>query len=398
MKRFLLFSILFFSIFLGKAQHYHFVYLQSDNAQPFYIKVGDKIYSSSQSGYTIIPKLLSGEQSIWVGFPKNEWPQQKFNISISGSDMGFLLKKDDSKGWYLFNLQTLTTLNASINGKNPEDKAVADATPNSFTSTLADVVNTPSLKVQENAGQNKPAKTDVISENQKLENKSSDIVLESKKEAQKSETPVFPAVRRQAVNNGPNSFTYIVLNDGNQDTIVIDFEEELNTKPEVKVGNADNQIQPAPKTSADSVESRDKMDEKGEKELRFISLDLQSEVADSNKPNSAPKPITEKEVKMINSDCKQIASDNDFFKLRKKMSAQKSDEEMVQVAKKQFKHKCFSTEQIKNLSLLFLNDEGKYHFFDASYPFTHNSNEFKSLESQLNDPYYINRFRSMVNR
>lgn len=398
MKRFLLFLILFLSILLGKAQHYHFVYLQSDNAQPFYIKVGDKIYSSSQSGYTIIPKLQSGEQNIFIGFPKNEWPQQKFNISVSGSDLGFLLKKDATKGWYLFNLQTFTTLTALTNGKNPEEKAVADATPNSFTSTLADVVNTPSLKVQENADQNKPAKTDVESENQKSETKSSVIVSESKKETQKSETPVFPAVRRQSVNHDPNRFKYIVLNDGNPDTIVIAFTEEMNTKSEVKEGSMDKQIQPASIVIANSVDSEGKKDEKGEKEPKFISLDLQAEVADSNKPISVPKPITEKEVTMINSDCKQIASDNDFFKLRKKMSAQKSDDEMVQVAKKQFKSKCFSTEQIKNLSLLFLNDEGKYHFFDASYPYTYNSNEFISLESQLKDTYFINRFRSMVNK
>lgn len=398
MKRFLLFSMLFFSFLLSKAQHYHFVYLQSDNAQPFYIKVGDKIYSSSQSGYTIIPKLQSGEQNIFIGFPKNEWPQQKFNISVSGSDLGFLLKKDDTRGWYLFNLQTLTALTAVYNDKNSDENAVADATPNSFTSTLADVVNTPSLKVQKNAEQNKPAKTDVVSENQKLEIKSSDIVLESKKEAQKSEAPASPTVRRHSVNHDPNSFTYIVLNDGNQDTIVIAFTEELKTKTEVKEEREDKQIQPAPLSIANPVVERDKREEKGAKEPKFISLDLQAEESGSNKPIPAPKPITGKEVTMINSDCKQIANENDFFKLRKKMSAQKSDDEMIQVAKKQFKSKCFDTEQIKNLSLLFLNDQAKYHFFDASYPYTYNSNEFKSLESQLKDPYYINRFRSMVNK
>ena len=61
-----------------------------------------------------------------------------------------------------------------------------------------------------------------------------------------------------------------------------------------------------------------------------------------------------------------------------------------------FKQKCFSTEQIKNLSGLFLKEEEKYHFFDAAYPFVHDSQQFKLLESQLTDPYIITRFRAML--
>jgi hypothetical protein len=101
---------------------------------------------------------------------------------------------------------------------------------------------------------------------------------------------------------------------------------------------------------------------------------------------------------MINSDCKSFASEEDFLKVRKKMVAENNDEDMIKAARKYFKTKCFTTEQIKNLSVLFLKDEGKYMFFDAAYPFVSDSDQYSVLEKQLSDEYYINRFRAMVHK
>jgi hypothetical protein len=101
---------------------------------------------------------------------------------------------------------------------------------------------------------------------------------------------------------------------------------------------------------------------------------------------------------MINSDCKNFSTDEDFLKLRKKMVAEKNDEGMIKVAKKNFKTKCFTTEQIKNLSVLFIRDEGKYMFFDTAYPFVSDSDLYPALEKQLSDIYYITRFRAMIHK
>jgi len=101
---------------------------------------------------------------------------------------------------------------------------------------------------------------------------------------------------------------------------------------------------------------------------------------------------------MINSDCKSFATESDFLKLRKKMVAEKNDEDMIKIAKKVFKTKCFTTEQIKNLSALFLKDEGRYIFFDAAYPFAVDSDLYYTLEKELSDNYYITRFRAMIHK
>ena len=103
-------------------------------------------------------------------------------------------------------------------------------------------------------------------------------------------------------------------------------------------------------------------------------------------------------MKMVNSDCKLLATQEEFLKLRKKMASESSDEEMISVAKKEFKKRCFATDQLRNLSVLFLSDDGKYKFLDASYPFVHDSSNFSSLENILTDIYYKNRFQAMIRR
>jgi hypothetical protein len=99
-----------------------------------------------------------------------------------------------------------------------------------------------------------------------------------------------------------------------------------------------------------------------------------------------------------NSDCKAFANNEDFLRLRKKMASENNDDQMIKIAKKYFHTKCFSIEQIKNLSFLFLSNEGKYRFFDVAYPFSSDSEQYKMLQSQLTDSYYINRFKAMIHK
>ena len=80
------------------------------------------------------------------------------------------------------------------------------------------------------------------------------------------------------------------------------------------------------------------------------------------------------------------------------MASEDNTEDMIKVAKKYLKAKCYSTEQIKDLSYLFLEDKGKYLFFDAAYPFTSDSDQYQTLQSQLTDQYYLNRFKAMIRK
>jgi hypothetical protein len=111
--------------------------------------------------------------------------------------------------------------------------------------------------------------------------------------------------------------------------------------------------------------------------------------------DSVGKETVAKEA-VKNNNCKVMAIEDDFYKLRKKMAGEKNDDDMISEAKKTFKTKCFSTVQIRNLSTLFLTDESKYKFFDAAYQYVSDLENFSTLQSALKEEYYINRFKAML--
>ena len=74
--------LMFVSALSVKAQQIHFVYLQTENGQPFYVRLNNKVLSSSPAGYIILPELKDGDYHLKVGFPKNEFPEEDFQIAI----------------------------------------------------------------------------------------------------------------------------------------------------------------------------------------------------------------------------------------------------------------------------------------------------------------------------
>ena len=129
---------------LALAQQQYFAYFQTDNHQPFFVKLNSKLLSSSSSGYLIIPKLQNGAYIIHLGFPKNEKAEQTFNFTVNGRDLGYLIKDFGEKGWGLFNFQTMEVLMASL--PSPSQKNLKDTSTDAFSNILANVVNTPSIK------------------------------------------------------------------------------------------------------------------------------------------------------------------------------------------------------------------------------------------------------------
>jgi len=103
-----------------------------------------------------------------------------------------------------------------------------------------------------------------------------------------------------------------------------------------------------------------------------------------------------KKTVIINSDCKNFATEADVDKLRIKLLAENDLFERIVIARKVFRTKCFATKQIRALTELFVNDKARYGFFDAAYPFVSDTENFKQLVELLTDDYYINRFKMMV--
>lgn len=389
MKRFILTLFIIATAFALKAQQNHFVYIQTDNKQPFYIKMNSQLFSSSSTGYIVIPKLQNGSYSLNIGFPKNEWPQQTIPLNIDNDDMGFMLKNFGDKGWGLFNMETLNVTMAAAPGTVT---SIVQNKTDAFSNTLADVVNTPSIK-------------------------------QEKKEVIK-ETPAIPVVEKAVVpinlisttiDNTGRSVTYIDKSDNSSDTIKI-FIPYTSIKKEVKEPVAVNAVAASVPIKEEQVKNSD--DSKSNAKFLDIELpnpnkkDTAKAVPSIVKENPAQTELIPQATRTsdvtdqpksdiiksaaINSDCKSQANDNDFLKLRKRMAAEDNDDDMIAVARKTFKSTCFSTVQIKNLSVLFLKDDGRYKFFDAAYPFVYDTQNFSSLQQLLTDPYFIDRFKAMI--
>lgn len=408
MKPFLFLTAFLFTGMFAKAQHNHFVYLQADNKQPFYVKLKENVYSSSASGYLIIPKLQAGTHNLSVGFPKNQWPEQTIPVTISGKDLGYLLKNFDGKGWGLFNIQTMDVIMSSTAGGSSTPATKTETKTDEFSTALADVVNTPSIKEIKEEKKPEPVKKEVPVAVIPVSNPVETAKMPEKATEPVKETPAAPKsvikkIRSTQTGEASN-ITYLVSDEFGSDTVDISIPVDKTAVVETKT-EAAKQITPAEPTKV--KETAKNTPANGDP--KFIEIELPnpnktSEVTTPKEPVKEPVKEVKKEeetakaapLTMINSDCKTVATDEDFMKTRKKMTAQKSDDDMVNAAKKLFKQKCYSTAQVKNLSVLFLKDDSKYKFFDAVYPFVYDSREFKQLESQLTEEYYISRFRSMI--
>ncbi len=409
MKRFLLSFLFLLQFGFAICQQVYFVYLQTENRQPFYVRLNEKLYSSSASGYLIIPKLLNGEYNLAIGFPKNEWPVQSIPVRVNNRDLGFSFKNFGEKGWGLFNYQSMEVLmaDAAAQPSKPQMETSTDV----FSNTLANVVNTPSIKEKPKQEPEEvvEAPKELPEEKKPVENISPPLIdttpviattkpateklqtLEEVKELPREITVTEKITRLNAyADTDGNSYIYILEAGGVKDTIrlFLPLGKAMQKPGEVVIDTVSEQ-KPA--------EQQKPAPEEKKADDRFLSIELPNPNA-SQAGQEAPAASTTTGKLTFNSDCKAQATEDDFLKVRRKMAAVTNDAAMIGEARKFFRQKCFSTEQIKNLSALFLKDEGKYQFFETAYPFVFDTHNFHSLESQLSGEDYLDRFKKLVNQ
>ena len=365
---FLLICLLLHTLLI-KAQQNHFIYIQTENKQPFYLKMDKKIYSSTGSGYLIISKLKPDNYEFSIGFPKNEWPEQNLQCAILDKDLGFTLKNYSNEGWGLINLQTLAITKSGNPKKNVAATAVS--TNDSFSNLLSSVVNDPTIKEEPTSVPTVVVPVKVIEIPKPVMPTSETVII--KKQTVKSSNGL-EMVYIESVNGVHDTVNVLIP------TATMELVADKEVKPVAEIVKV-KEAEPLPQTTISS-----------EKDTKFLNIELpnphaNATVAGPDRSTSSP---------MVNSDCKSFASEEDFMKLRKKMASANNPEMMITTAKKIFKTKCFNTDQVKNLSVLFLKDEGKYAFFDSVYPFVSDAQNFPSLQVQLTDGYYINRFKVMI--
>jgi hypothetical protein len=468
MKGFIICLILSFSVATGFSQKVYFIYLQSETDQPFFVKLKEKVFSSSSTGYLILSKLKDSTYQFTVGFPMNKYPEQEFKIGMEAKDHGFLLKNLGEKGWALFDLESMALHMALPSAKTSktELKEVSE-----FTEILSRASDDPSLKerqvvikkeepvivqpiaVSETETVKEPVKQTVLKETAVVENKEPVLTTvkpdvtkkeESKKEEVKKEIKSEPLTIAKAAppKNLDDSVAIktdppVAMNKETVAEVKPDAKQPKEVKQEAKqeVKQEPKQEEKKPMATPEYASSVVKKKSEsstvdglgityidqyadGKKDTIRIMipnqrnqsggkppakedkkfLDITPETKDLTKPSKKEIADSVKRVQAaaLPANCNSLATENDFLKLRKKMAAGSNDDAMVGESVKSFKSKCFTVLQVKNLSTLFLNDAGKYKFFDAAYMHVSDAANFSSLQSELKDEYYVNRFKAMM--
>ena len=349
----LLLAFMTFSGVVAFGQQTYFAYLQTENRQPFYVKMNNQRYSSTVSGYVIIPNLTGGKHDLQIGFPKNEWGEQSVSMDLEQKDQGYLLKQFGDKGWGLFNLQTF-----AISMAASKDKPTPGVDAGEFAGMLSEVVKDPGIAKPEDAKSVKktPAENPVDKPVVKAESKPAESEPDKTQKSQSSTAPQpeYSVIVKQSQSSTGKGLQleYTDRTGDRTDTIRILIEDSKSANDEAS-------------TAANS----------------------------GSQPNTGENPAA---VAPPASSCSSLASESVFMKLRKRLAGESEKERMLSLSKKAFKDNCYTTEQVRNLSGLFLSDEARYAFFDLAYPFVVDPKQFPTLQSQLIDPYYQSRFRAML--
>lgn len=363
------------------AQQLRFIYIQTENKQPFSVRIKEKIFSAASAGYLVIPKLPDGTYALSIGFPNKEWPTQQVEVVLNGKDEGFILKNFAEKGWGLFNMQTLSVAMATSSAQPTPVATVKKK--DAFSNALAEVTNSPiEMEIVQTAP---PSKRDT------------QAVITTPLTAMPSVAPAISSIKKQFsyLDSTGRSLVYVSADGSRQDTVrvFIPYPKQLTNQVSTVQDILITSKEPVEVTSADSGPPKPDSIKKEPQSVKETSEPAKEGII-AEKPVAAAND--NEESKPGNPGCKALANDDDFLKLRKKMAALPNEDDMIAIAKKAFRTKCYSTMQLKNLGLLFLKDGGRYNFFDVAYEKVSDPANFPALEAQLSDPYYISRFKAML--
>ncbi|HSZ86382.1 MAG TPA: DUF4476 domain-containing protein [Puia sp.] len=446
------------------AQKNHFIAIQSENKQSFYVKAAENVLKSTPTGHIIIPKLVDSTYIFTIGFTKTPTAEEQFSIVLT-KDVGFILKIGKDNRLVLSNPQTAQLI-APIRQQQyfvSEDSAttttsttsVTKKADQSFSKLMAQVVNDsavmenmyvadePKKEVTKTETPTKPViiNDSSVANQQKKKNEITKIETSSKpiitadssaitqrkkrtedatlhKKIAVIKTPekkekliqqqIQPVVTKLSEKKNVSSFELVyedVSKNGKKDTIniIIPFDSAVN-KPTVVNNNKKETIIPEtkPGIKSDTAKFMTAKNIPAIKDSNNIPTDgkslFKAKTKNVKKDSSVVDTTKSKLFRAIvtNANCKNTATDYDVDKLRVKIMAIEDEDDKISIAKKVFKAKCFSTNQIKALSEVFPNDAGKYKLFDAAYAYVYDLNNFTSLQSLLKDDYYISRFKAMI--
>lgn len=416
-----LFLTLFLSTFFYTtvlSQSGRFIYLQSQNNIPFYVKINNKYLSSSNQGYIIIPKLKDSIYVLLLGSPVKQWPEQEFTISTISSNAGYLIKENKSNNVNIITLQNMifrTTVLLAKDGIKEESVQKNDE----FARVLAQVVNDPSIaQIQvesplsriSTVTQDLQKETLIVNTNHLVEpntTSTTQISSEIQKEDIGNTGTILSSNKKAKIvklysENTNDELKTIYFDTIDADTIEIIIPTNQPNQKNNSAFGENTQIAQSPDTSQSlrflDMQLKNPNQNNSEKSKQDDYVIIQKKIEDDTISSPINKMVNNDSVKLYNKPvCKIKATQKDFLNLRKKMAVQINEDDMFKVASKQLVKTCFTTEQIKNLSVLFISEQKRYEFYVTAFSYVSDSENYLILKEQLKDTYYKTRLQAMLN-
>lgn len=347
----------------------HYIFIEADGQQPFYVKRADTLYSSSASGFLIIPKVPKGDFNIILGFPKAIYPEAVFEIKEVSRDRGFHLKLFEGKGWGLFDR---TSMDVIYSNNNQIDKSASDAvkkTANPFAALLSDATGDDIL-IEQNPGviQKQLVKDLTVAQPKKEE-------VREVQDVKSPETSVLVKIEELETDK-EKIITYIDRKSGGQiDTVVIRI---------AKLEQSDIKIAPKPVSSELSP--------------------AREEVKALPEVNSLIPPTEEKENqaevqssvgRKLSACTKPAAETKDMLNLQKKILGMAKEEDQLVYVEKVFGMKCFTSKQAVEVASFFLDEYSRMNLFKRVYWLVSDHEDFKQAGTLFFKDENIKAFKQL---
>jgi hypothetical protein len=420
----------------------HFVLLQADANQAFYVRVDNQVYSSSPRGHLILAQLKDSTYTIVVGFPGQKFPEQRFLLVVHDRDF-FLDLRLEGGHWGLYDARgqplsdvadPLSADRGSLAGVKKDDpfsqmmsaivrdtavmySTYAIGRPDSVAAitTAGDSLRPPPDKLVDSVTMTKlpPDSSSSPIGSSVFHNVVSPDSLGTSPPP--GATPSSPTgVRKISEHKSSKSLRLVYADHASpQATDTIDVVIPVDSPDALKQNrnSGDTAHSSKPVATARSRKPLDSIPLARTSTLRQIdstasTANQPGQPVDSSQATTRQRrrlpdspfvsTTTGKSViPYVNSDCHAYATDYDVDKLRVKMLDATGDDNRILAARKVFRTKCFSTKQLRALAEVFPSDPGKFQFLQTAYPFV-SDGEFSDLVSLFTDPAYAGKFRTMI--
>jgi hypothetical protein len=359
-----LFVLLFGHAYNLFAQHY--IFIEAEKQQPFYLKKNGETYSSTGKGFIILSKLNTTDIDFVIGFPNNLFPEVTFKVSGVVSDRGFFLKRAEGKGWVLLDrysselissgqvaVKATNTLTSSTTGFA---ELLVDATGDKTLLDRSSLVNVPTVKQA----------TDNV------KTKTTSTVAKSQAASKQINKPTGLGTIRSYIQSDDSlalKITYFEKGaKDNWDTIYVEIEkivERTSSSPSVKMDlNNGAVVNSAPQ----------------KKESMNVIAAAESEL---NLPADCVNPI---------------ALPKDIRELQRRISRASSFDAQIDIAIKTLSEKCFTTKQVKELGTSFWDEQNRLIFFTRARKWVVDPALYGELEQSFLQEGSVNAFREMMKK